>query len=230
MFRLLIIVFVNSIISGSVLYGQDKGIRWDINNTENIDGNKVEAIGNPVLKKSGTYNASLWFDGIDDGLLIKNNPVDSYDSFTIEVIFKPDSTYPKNIEQRFVHIQDPDYGNRRILIELRMTENNMWYLDTFIKAETEQLTLADSKALHPAGVWSHAALIYDKGTMKHFVNGKEEISGKINYLEIKNAFTSIGTRMDKRSWYKGYIAVVKITNRALSPEEFEQLDIVELDQ
>ncbi|MGD8781481.1 MAG: LamG domain-containing protein [Ignavibacteria bacterium] len=195
-------------------------VTWNLNNLDNIEGNQATIFGEPVVVKSGEYEKAIKFDGIDDGLLVKSNPLEGAESFTIEVIFKPDSSYPGNIEQRFVHIQDPANNNRRVLIELRLTEGNQWYLDTFIKSDTSSLTLVRETALHKVGEWHHAVLVYENGVMTHYVNGKKELSGKINYLPITNAFTSIGTRMDQRSWFKGVIALLKVTHKALSPEDF----------
>jgi len=213
------LVFINSSIDA-----QNKSellqMKWIINNVDSIAGFKTTIFGEPEIVDSEEYSHVVWFDGNDDGLIINSNPLEGADSFTIEVIFKPDSTYPENFEQRFVHIQDTANNDRRVLIELRMTEGNKWYLDTFIKADENQLTLVSPNDLHPAGVWAHAALVYENGEMTHYINGMKEISGKIKYLPISNAFTSIGMRMNKVSWFKGSIAVLKFTHMALTPDEF----------
>ena len=212
------------VIVVSHVFAQEKGkfntVEWNINNTENIAGYKTSKQGSPTIVETKDYGSVIHFNGDNTGLLVENNPLEGAENFTVEVIFKPDSTYPENVEQRFVHIQDPSYNNRRVLIELRMTEGNKWYLDTFIKADTTELTLVSPENLHPAGEWAHAALVYKNGIMTHYVNGKKEISGEVKYLPITNAFTSIGTRMNHISWFKGMIAVLKVTHKALSPDEF----------
>ena len=195
-------------------------MQWNVNNIDSIAGFQTAVSGKPEIINSKEYGNVVWFNGIDNSLIVDSNPLEGAESFTIEVIFKPDGTYPENFEQRFVHIQDSSTNERRVLIELRMTEGNQWYLDTFIKAETNQLTLVSPKDLHPAGVWAHAALVYENGQMSHYVNGKKEISGEVKYLPITNASTSIGMRMNRVSWFKGSIAVLKFSHKALSPGEF----------
>lgn len=212
------------VIAFSQITGQDKegdsSMKWDVDNVNNIAGFKTEVYGSPEIIKSEEYGNVIWFNGIDDGLIVDSNPLERAENFTIEVIFKPDSTYPENFEQRFVHIQDSSTNERRVLIELRMTEGNKWYLDTFIKADANQLTLVSPNDLHPAGVWTHAALVYENGQMTHYVNGMKELSGTVKYLPISNASTSIGMRMNKVSWFKGSISFLKFTHKALIPGEF----------
>lgn len=219
---LMILTFLNIIYFSS--YGQEMenvfSVNWRIDNNSSIAGFKTNVLGNPEVVYTKEHDNVVRFNGINDGLIVESNPLKGAENFTIEIIFKPDTSYPGNIEQRFLHIQDSSNSSRRVLIELRMTENHKWYLDTFIKAETEELTLVSPNKLHSAGDWSHAALVYSNGVMTHYVNGEKEISGGINYLPISNAFTSIGTRMDKRSWFKGAVALVKITHEALTPSEF----------
>ena len=193
---------------------------WLINNIDSIYGSPSSQIGSPqvILTQDGK---AVWFDGVDDGLIIESNPLEGATSFTIEVVFHPDSIdYPNNVEQRFIHIQNPQNDDRRILIELRITEKNQWYLDTFIKSELSSLALMDENDLHPVGNCFHAAMVYEDGVMKSYVNGVEQLSGEVDFLPITGGHTSIGTRMNLRSWFKGYIRELKVSHRALTPEEF----------
>jgi hypothetical protein len=194
-------------------------VTWNINNVDSIDGNATAKLSEPVVIDT-EYGPAVWFDGIDDGLIVVSNPLEGATAFTAEVIFKPDSSYPDNEAQRFIHIQNPTSDNRRILIELRLTQDHQWYLDTFIKSELSSLALMDENLVHPVGEWYHAAMIYENRMMKHYVNGIEELSGEVDFLPISNGYTSIGTRMNKRSWFKGTIRILKVTHRVLSPDEF----------
>jgi hypothetical protein len=154
-------------------------------------------------------------------LLIQSNPLEGTESFTIEVTFYPDFINSSdNFEQRFVHIQNPENNSRRLLIELRILNNQMWYLDTFIKSEFSSLALMNDSALHPVGDWFHAAMVYDSGVMKSYVNGIEQLSAKVDFQPISGGHTSLGTRMDQRSWFKRGIKLLKVIHCALSPEEF----------
>ena len=213
-----------SLLSNTIFFGQNStdifSTEWNINSVDSIAGFPVIKLDSPQVVNSYEYEKAVWFDGIDDGLLIQSNPLEGAANFTIEVIFKPDSSWPLNGEQRFIHIQDPTNEDRRILIELRLTDDNQWYLDTYIKSELSSKALKLETALHPVGKWYHASLVYDNGSMKHFVNGVEEISGEVDFLPITNGQTSIGTRMDQRSWFKGSIAKLKVTHTALTPDQF----------
>lgn len=190
-----------------------------LDSLDSIGGFPVSKIGEPSIVETSAGKA-IAFNGIDDGLILRGNPLSNAVSFTIEVIFKPEASYPDNIEQRFIHIQNLKNENSRILVELRLTNDDQWFLDTFIKSDESALTLYAEKFLHPVGEWQHAALVYEEGIMKHFVNGIEEMSGSINYIPIEEGATSIGMRINKVSWFKGTIQTIKMTPKALKPKEF----------
>jgi hypothetical protein len=139
--------------------------------------------------------------------------------FTAEVIFQPYAG--GNKEQRFLHFQEAGSDNR-LLFEIRLTEDNRWFLDTFIKSGPGNFTLYAEKSLHPNGPWYHAAVVMDGTTMRHFVNGAEELSSPITFLPHKNGRTSIGVRMNQVSWFKGAVKRIRITPRVLRPQEFLQ--------
>lgn len=192
--------------------------QWKLHELEQIGGHPITILGTPVVVKE---EESIQFDGVHDGIIVLNNPLSGAENFTLEVIFKPEaSNDPNNIEQRFVHIQNTVNENSRMLIELRLTKDNNWFLDTFIKSDDSALTLYAEKFPHPVGQWYHAALVYENGTMKHFVNGIEEMSGKVEYVPINEGHTSIGMRINQVSWFKGLIKTIRATKSALKPEEF----------
>jgi len=194
-------------------------VLWKLDRMDQIGGYTTTKLGQPVLIETPLGRGVL-FDGIDDGLLIQANPLGDAIAFTVEVVFRPDSSGPPNLEQRFLHIQNPDNENRRILIELRHCANQRWFLDTFINSDSSSRTLYAEKFQHSVGEWFHAALVYENGAMRHYVDGREELSGVVNYDPIKNGWTSIGVRMNRRSWFRGAVRTVRMTRRALSPAEF----------
>jgi hypothetical protein len=202
---------------------------WNIDALDRITEHPVTLLGDPGVIESPVGRA-VQFDGIDDGLIIKANPVKGASAFTIEVIFRPDSSYPDNKAQRFVHFQNPNNEDRRILIETRLTPDNQWFLDTFIKSETSSKTLFASEFKHPVGPWYHAALVFENKRMKHFVNGKEELTGTVDFLQIENGYVSLGVRMNQKYWFKGAIYKLKVTHRALSPAEFTYQNTGEEDE
>jgi hypothetical protein len=94
-------------------------------------------------------------------LIIASNPLKDAKEFTVEVVFKPDACYPENIDPRVVNIQDPDDSDaKRLMLELRINENNQCYMDAFLKTDMMQLPLIDETLVNPTGVWRHIAVTY----------------------------------------------------------------------
>jgi hypothetical protein len=196
---------------------------WTVDNLNSIGGYATTVYGNPTVVDFGSYKA-VQFDGIDDGLLVPNNPLVGATSFTVEIIFSPYSGGA--FEQRFLHIQQDD--NNRLLIELRSTTADNWYLDTFIKSGgVSSPTLANTAMVHSNILWHHAALVYSNGTMSDYVDGVYEKSGAINYVKETTGATSLGVRQNKVAWFKGAIRLVKVTHAVLTPAEFTTFDVLD---
>ncbi|WP_224998995.1 LamG domain-containing protein [Cesiribacter sp. SM1] len=192
---------------------------WQLNQLEGISGYSTTVLGNPAIIETEEGKKAMAFDGVDDGLLLHTNPIAGADEFTIEIVFKPYPGYPANREQRFLHIQDPQNDQRRILMELRLNDRGEWYPDLFMRTENEALTLIDSTKTHPVNAWAQLRLTYQDGQLKGYVNGKEELSGQIRYLPVSPiAKTSIGVRMNKVSWFKGAIQSVSFTSGVPEPK------------
>jgi hypothetical protein len=155
------------------------------------------------------------FHGRQDGLIVDSVPLAGAQSFTLEIVFRPDAGGLK--EQRFLHLQQND-ANDRILIETRLT-GEKWYLDTYIESTKGGLALYEPKNTHPVGRWYSASLVYEKGQMRHYVNGVLEMSGKLAFSPLGEGKTSIGVRMNRVFWFKGAIRKVRFTPRVLQPAE-----------
>lgn len=183
---------------------------WNLDNNLFIEKSKVLLIGSPKIINNENGKRCMEFNGVSDALLVDANPIAGAEEFSIEVVFKPYNSSLNNVEQRFLHIQNPNNENRRILIELRLNNKHQWYADFFMCAEDNSLSLIDSTKTHPVNEWATAKLVYKKGVIEGYVNGVKESFGKIRYLPIgKYAKTSIGARMNRRSWFNG--AISKIT-------------------
>jgi len=175
-----------------------------------------EYSGNPKVVES-PYGKAIQFDGAGDGIFIAENPILNLKSFTIEVIFKPDSEGPA--EQRFVHIGES--AGDRLLIETRTNSEGQWYLDTFILSGQNQKALIDTSLLHPGGKWYHVALTLDQdGLMSNYVNGKFEMNGNLEFKPFASGQMSVGVRQNKISWYKGAIYRIRISEGVLNPDAF----------
>lgn len=210
-----IILFVSLTLMLSCKSENYKTIVWNIDSPVKIGENSTTVWGSPkVILNKG--EKMVEFLGENDGLLVDKNPLERMKEFTIQVDFNPYDGYPENREQRFLHIQDPNNENRRILMELRLNAKNEWYGDWFIKSEKHGLTLIDSTLTHPVNVCATMSLVYKDGEMKGYVNGKQEGAGMISYLPIgEDGKTSIGTRMNKTSWFKGTIKQVRFIPKAI---------------
>jgi hypothetical protein len=74
--------------------------------------------------------------------------------------------------------------------------------------------------LHPLGVWHHAAAIYDGREFRNYVDGNLEGSAEISLTRPSEGTCSIGTRINRRDYFKGAILRARMTRRALVPAEF----------
>ncbi|MFC2136796.1 LamG-like jellyroll fold domain-containing protein [Bacteroidota bacterium] len=197
---------------------------WDISSLESIGGHALTVIGNPEVVSTDIGNA-VEFDGDGDMLLIENNPLGDAKEFTVEVVFKPDAGINIQNEPRFIHIGEAN--NERVMMEIRVNNNDEWYLDGFMKTDIDDLTLIDDTKTHPTNDWMHAAITFSNDTFTTFVNGEEELSDKVEYsnLIVKTlGQTSIGARMNQKNWYSGLVKYLKITHKALNPEDFMKIE------
>lgn len=186
-------------------------LTWSVDNLRSIGGRAPMIEGNPRV-----VNGAVEFDGVDDGLDLPLLPLAGEREFTIEIVFRPDADGPA--EQRFLHLQE-DGSESRFLIETRVKPGGTWYLDTYIQTEIGSGTLVDAAKVHPAGAWTSAALSYDGRTMRHYVNGREELSCELKFRPLGPGRTSIGMRLNRVFWFKGAVRTIRFTPRALASRE-----------
>jgi concanavalin A-like lectin/glucanase superfamily protein len=191
-------------------------IIWNLDRLDFIGGRKPEILGQPSVIESPQGKA-IAFDGLDGALFIAVNPLAGLTQFTAEVVFQPAADGPK--EQRFLHFQE-DGSDNRLLFETRLTADNRWFLDTFLKSGDGNYTLFAERSLHPIGPWYHAAVTMDGQTMRHFVNGVEELSTAVKFTPQGAGRTSIGVRINKVHWFKGAVRQIRISPKVLAPAQF----------
>ncbi len=75
----------------------------------------------------------------------------------------------------------------------------------------------DAAKTHPTGVWHSAALSFDGRTMRHYVDGREELAQELRFRPLGEGRTSIGMRLNRVFWFKGAIRTIRFTARALQP-------------
>ena len=225
--RLLIIfiLFAPPIASSTSLFASDTIYYelWDMNSLELIGGHEVTVLGDPQMVNTDIGDA-IKFDGDMDQLLVDFNPIRDAIAFTIELVFKPDASYPDNPDPRVVHIQDPnDPDEKRVMMELRIDKNNECYMDGFMKTDIENLTLMDESLVHPTETWQHIAITYNANILTTYFNGAKETYGVVNHsIKIVNTLgkTSLGARMNEKKYFAGVIKTLKITHAALEPKDF----------
>jgi len=206
---ILLLVQVGSVVSA-------EPVVWDIDNLETIGGHKVTVVGKPRVIDTERGKA-LEFDGKGDAIYIPANPLAGLKQFTAEVVFRPVAGGPK--EQRFLHFQ-PDGSEDRVLFETRLPEEGKWFLDTYIQTGEGKHTLFAKEFLHPIDKWYCAAIVVDGKTMRHFVNGKEELTADIDLKPFAAGQTSIGVRFNKVHWFQGAIRQIRLSPTVLKPDEF----------
>ena len=186
---------------------------WIIAELEENSG--VSKSGSPQIVEC-PYGKAVSFNGKNDAYFFNENPLAGMSCFTVEAIFNPAAD--GEFEQRFLHMGESTAA--RMLLELRLNDNGTWYLDAFLNSGENGLALLDAELHHPAGEWYHAALVYENGTMKHYINKKLELSGEIDFPAMSPGKTSVGVRQNEISWFKGEIFKVKVTGSALTPDMF----------
>lgn len=189
---------------------------WNFDNLETIGGQRVTVVGKPRVIETERGKA-IEFDGKGDALYLDANPLAGLKQFTAEVVFRPAKDGPK--EQRFLHFQ-PNGNEDRVLFETRLPAEGKWFLDTYLQTGEGKHTLFAEKSQHALGPWYAAAIVVDGKTMRHFVNGEEEMSADIKLTPLAAGQTSIGVRFNKVHWYQGAIRQIRITPAVLKPTEF----------
>jgi hypothetical protein len=193
---------------------------WKLTNIHLVGGYQPVVLGKPAAITNAGGSA-IFFNGIDDGLVVPTIPIEGYKQFTIEVLFNPANDGP--VAPRFVHFEDKDLN--RGTFELRITANGQWYMDTFLKngKTNKGLTLINSSLLHPANKWYWAAMVYDGKKMRSYVNGKKELEDTISLPPFAAGSLSLGVRLNKVNWYKGLIKEMRFHSTALNSHKLQRL-------
>jgi hypothetical protein len=197
---------------------------WIFDNLRKIGGHNVTVLGRPKVIDSNVGKA-VEFNGVDDALFIDVHPLAGAKTFTWEAIFRPDGGA---FEQRWFHLAEQDSktgedtGNR-MLFEVRIIENNRWYLDSYYEMAGIKKALMNRSALHSIGEWHHTAAVYDGETFSNYVDGVQQNTTKAQLPAQGPGHTSVGVRINKLYYFKGAVRMARFTRRAISPSEFLKL-------
>ena len=190
-------------------------ILWELDNLQALADYRLDVSGQPTVI-DGPYGKAIEFDGVQDALFVGSNPVAGWQALTVEVVFRPDAGGLP--EQRFFHLGE--VNGDRVLFETRLTEDDQWYLDTFISSGESSRPLLNESHLHPVGQWYHLAMTCDGREEINYVNGVKEANGPIDFASLNGGETSIAVRLNRVCWFKGAIGRIRYTDRVLSPDEF----------
>jgi hypothetical protein len=196
--------------------GNEEQVVWNLDNLKEIGGFPLTIEGEPKVINT-PHGKAIEFDGVDDAIFLDVHPLEGMTEFTVEVIFRPDAGGPA--EQRFFHMQVGD-TEERVMFETRLVEGNLWFMDAFMQTGEQSNTMYAVGDTHKIGPWYHAAIVMDGMTFKHYVNGLMELGKEVEFTPQGSGRTSLGARINKVFWFKGAIRKVRITPRALKPDEF----------
>lgn len=184
---------------------------WRFDNLQSIGGRAPRVEGHPRV-----VDGAIEFNGIDDALYFDTHPLAGAEAFTWEVVFRPDPAGKE--EQRFFHFQ-VERSDDRMLLEIRIVDGQ-WCLDTFLKSGEASAVLLDRTKLHPLGPWYRVEAVYDGREIRNYVDGVMQGSAPLRAAPQKPGQTSVGTRFNRRDYFRGSIRMARMTPRALSVSEF----------
>ena len=184
---------------------------WQFDNLTSIGNNKLTVLGHPQV-----VNGAIHFNGVDDAIFLDTHPLAGAETFTWEVIFRPEKGGKP--EQRFFHLQE-DGTDNRMLFEIRIV-GDQWCLDSFVKSGADSRALLDREKLHPLNEWYAAAAVYDGRELRNYVDGVLQGAGELHVAPQKPGKTSVGVRFNKVDYFQGSIRTARMTPRALRPDEF----------
>ena len=211
-----------------VVYAAPKQITWNFDRLDRIGGVATTVEGHPKIIDSPVGKA-VEFDGVGDSLLIEQHPLAGAETFTFEAIFRPDGGAN---QQRWFHLAeiDPQTGlgsvriegdpTPRFLFEIRVVNDNQWYLDAFVHGPDYNQALMFVEKLHPIGHWYHVAQVYDGKMYRSYVNGELQGEAEVAFTPQGPGRTSVGVRMNKVNYFHGAVAKARFTPKALPVSEF----------
>lgn len=201
---------------------------WVLDNLSYAGTRPVTVEGHPHVIDAPVGRA-IEFDGMADSLLVKGRPLVGTPRFTIEVLIRPDGG---EFEQKFLHVAetDPSTGqdvrpegdnhdvNNRIMFELRAVKDQ-FYIDGFLNSAAGHVAVAVPEKVHPVGKWYVLAQTYDGKRYRTYVDGVLQGQADAPFVPQKAGNVRVGARMSQVAHFKGAIARIRFSDRALVPAE-----------
>lgn len=195
---------------------------WRFDRTDLLGGHATKVFGHPEVVDSELGKA-VAFKGVDDALFVDVHPLAGAATWTWEMIFKPDAD--GKAEQRIFHLQsvDPATGedtrDERMLFEIRI-HGDKWCLDSFAISHGNRLTLLNCEKLHPFGHWYRVTAVYDGKMFRNYVDDELQGEGPLELPPERPGRSSVGTRIDRRDYFKGAVYEARFTRQALEVKSF----------
>jgi len=216
---LLLTALAALIVQGGRVSGAGpEAVVWNIDSLEQVGGHAARVLGHPRVIDTARGKAVL-FNGVDDAIFLDFHPLAGAETWTWEVLFRPDSGGAE--EQRFFHFQEAGTQNR-MLFEIRVLGpegGKGWCLDSYAMGGSG-LTLLDRAKLHSMDQFHWAEAVYDGRELRNYVDGVLQGRGDVRLQPQKAGGTSLGVRYTKVNYFKGAIAKARMTPRPLTVEEF----------
>jgi hypothetical protein len=194
---------------------------WMFHQTSALGGHATEVLGHPQVIETSIGKA-VQFNGMDDALFVGVHPLAGAQTWTWEVIFRPDADGAP--AQRFFHlsVQDPTTGkdiDDRLLFEIRIVDGQ-WCLDSFATANGQSRVLLDCKKLHTLGKWYRVTAVYDGKMLANYVGNDLQGQGPVDLVPQRPGHSSVGVRINLKDYFKGAIYEARFTRRALPEKDF----------
>ena len=179
-------------------------------------------LGHPKVIETPMGKA-IAFNGVDDVLFVGVHPLAGAETWTWEMIFKPDAD--GKAEQRIFHLQsiDPatgeDVPEERMLFEIRIVKGE-WCLDSFATSGGQRLPLLNCEKRYPFGKWYRVTTVYDGKMLKNYVGDELQGEGEVHLIPQRPGHLSVGVRINLVDYYKGAIYSTRFTRSALGVEDF----------
>ena len=212
--------FVLSIASSS--QEPVRQVTWRFDDAASLGGHATKVLGHPKLIETPMGKA-IAFNGVDDALFVDVHPLAGAETWTWEMIFKPDAD--GKAEQRIFHLQsiDPatgtDVPQERMLFEIRIRDGQ-WCLDSFATSGGQNKALLNCEKRYPFGKWYRVTTVYDGKTLKNYVGEELQGEGDVKLVPQRPGHLSVGVRINLVDHYKGAIYSTRFTRSALGLGDF----------
>jgi hypothetical protein len=199
-----------------------KQVTWRFDNMAALGGHATKVLGHPQVIETPMGKA-IAFNGVDDALFAGVHPLAGAETWTWEMIFKPDAD--GRPEQRVFHLQsiDPatgeDVAEERMLFEIRIVKGE-WCLDSFATSGGQRLPLLNCEKRYPFGQWYRVTTVYDGKILKNYVGDELQGEGEVHLIPQRLGHFSVGVRMNLVDYYKGAIYSTRFTRSALEVGDF----------